>query len=105
MKKIIFLLTFSIINFCFAQSKQEKKVAIAVEELKNAMINPNGIALKRYTSDKLSYGHSGGKVEGQESFINSLTSGASDFLTIDLTEQTISVSGKTAIVRHKLSAT
>lgn len=105
MKRIIFLLTPFIISFSFAQSKHERNVAIAVEELKNAMIHANSSMLERYTSEKLSYGHSSGKVEGQESFIQSLTSGASDFVTIDLTEQTIFVNGKTAIVRHKLSAT
>jgi Domain of unknown function (DUF4440) len=34
-----------------------------------------------------------------------LVSGASDFVTIDLSEQTIKVTGSTAIVRHVLSAT
>lgn len=105
MRKIFFFLTLFISNFSFAQSRHERDVAKAVEELKNAMINADSTILKRYTSDKLSYGHSGGKVEGQNSFIESLTSGASDFVTIEITQQAISISGKTAIVRHKLSAT
>ena len=92
-------------NNIIAQSRHEKAVAIAVEELRKAMETGNKTMLEKYTSDKLSYGHSGGKVEGKQSFIQSLTSGASDFVTIDLSEQTISVSKKTAIVRHKLSAT
>ena len=105
-KKIIYLLfILGVSNSIIAQSRQEKAVAIAVEELRKAMESGNKIMLEKYTSDKLSYGHSGGKVEGKESFIQSLTSGASDFVIIELSEQTISVSKKTAIVRHKLSAT
>ena len=37
--------------------------------------------------------------------MNALLSGASDFVTIDLTEQTIKIAGNNAIVRHTLKAT
>ena len=105
-KWILLLLIIVYVNsIIMAQSKDEKAVAAAVNALKKGMIEADKQVLEKYTSNKLSYGHSGGKVEGQESFIQSLTSGASDFVTIDLTEQTISVTKKTAIVRHKLSAT
>ena len=105
------------INLCFllfiicvcskavAQSKYEKAVAAAVTGLTGAMINADKLLLEKYTSDKLSYGHSSGIVQNKNEFIDGITSGRSDFVTIDLTEQTISVIGKTAIVRHKLSAT
>ena len=107
MRKIIcFLFVILCVNkHSHAQYKHEKKVAAAVVGLSTAMINADKAMLEKYTSDKLSYGHSGGKIEGKESFVLAITSGASDFVTIDLTEQTISISGKTAIVRHKLSAT
>jgi ketosteroid isomerase-like protein len=52
----------------------------------------------------LSYGHSGGHIDDKKEFVEKLASGASDFVTIDLSDQTISVSGKTAVVRHKLNA-
>jgi len=54
---------------------------------------------------QLSYGHSSGVVQNQPEFIEALTSGKSDFVTIDLTEQSINVVDRTAIVRHILSAT
>ena len=57
------------------------------------------------TAKDLSYGHSSGKVDTQESFIADLLSGASDFVTLNLTEQTIRmVDANTAIVRHTLTA-
>jgi hypothetical protein len=88
-----------------AQSKDEKDVADAVEKLKKAMIDGNKDELESIVMDKLSYGHSGGHVEGKDEFVEKIVSGKSDFVTIDLTDQTISISDNTAVVRHKLSAT
>jgi hypothetical protein len=88
-----------------AQSKDETAVANAVEQLRKAMIDGNKTELENIASDKLSYGHSGGLVENKMEFVDKIASGKSDFVTIELTDQTISVSGKTAIVRHKLHAT
>jgi ketosteroid isomerase-like protein len=53
---------------------------------------------------KKSYGHSSGKIEDRDTFISSLVSGKSDFVTLDLTDQKVAVSGNTAIVRHTLNA-
>jgi ketosteroid isomerase-like protein len=88
-----------------AQTKDETDVANAVESLRKAMIDGNREELQRIVLDKLSYGHSGGYVDDKKEFVEKLASGASDFVTIDLSEQTISISGNTAIVRHKLNAT
>ena len=88
-----------------AQSKVETGVADAVEKLRKAMIDGNKEELENIVSDKLSYGHSGGHVEGKAEFVEKIVSGKSDFVTIELKDQTISISGKTAVVRHKLNAT
>jgi ketosteroid isomerase-like protein len=87
-----------------AQSKQDKAVADAVEKLRIAMINADKMALEQLVTDKLSYGHSGGHIDDKKEFVEKIVSGKSDFVTIDLSEQTISISGKTAIVRHILKA-
>ena len=89
----------------FAQSKQETAVANAVEKLRLAMVSGNEAELRAITSEKLSYGHSGGLVENQDQFIEKFKTGASDFVTIELKNQTISISRKVAIVRHELHAT
>jgi ketosteroid isomerase-like protein len=88
-----------------AQSKDETGVADAVEKLRKAMIDGDKAALENAVSDQLSYGHSGGHVEGKAEFVEKIVTGKSDFVTIYLVEQTISISGKTAVVRHKLNAT
>lgn len=80
-------------------------VAAAAEKLRLAMIDPTRDNLSPLVADDLSYGHSGGKVDTKASFIADLLSGASDFVTITISDQTIKVvDGGVAIVRHTLSA-
>lgn len=106
MKKI--LLVLSVILFTstvsMAQSKDEKAVAAAVERLRLAMISGDKQELETMAADALSYGHSSGFVEDKAGFVDRIVSGKSDFVTLNLTEQTIRISGKTAIVRHTLDA-
>ncbi len=87
-----------------AQSKQEKEVADAVETLRTAMVDADEAALKNITADVLSYGHSSGKIEDKNAFVEALVSGTSDFKNMNLTEQSVTVADNTALVRHKLSA-
>lgn len=87
-----------------AQSADEKAVAAAVEDLRKAMVDPNKATLEGMTVKELSYGHSNGLVEDQAAFVEALTGGKSDFVSITLEDQTIKIVGNTAIVRHKFSA-
>ncbi|WP_256012541.1 nuclear transport factor 2 family protein [Desertivirga xinjiangensis] len=99
------LILFITISLCTnAQSKREKQVETAVETLKKALLEGKREQLEAIAAEQLTYGHSGGKLENKAEFVEALASGKSDFLSIELTDQTIEVSGKTAIVRHKLSA-
>jgi Domain of unknown function (DUF4440) len=106
MKKLILLFAFfAFTNVIFAQGKAEKQVAEAVETLRKAMIDPNKALLESISSPNLTYGHSNGHLENQAEFVEALVTNKSDFHTIDLSNQTITISGKTAIVRHNLTAT
>ncbi len=106
MKKIILTvaLVFSICTLLRAQTKQEKAVANAVEQLRKAMVDADLVMLDKLTSPQLSYGHSGGALDDKTVFVQKIVSGKSDFVSIELPGQTISVSKNTAIVRHKLNA-
>ena len=86
-----------------AQSNDSRSVDAAVEKLRKLMIDPDKNGLDAIVHEKLSYGHSSGKVEDKRSLIESLASGASDFVSIDLTEQVVTLEGNTATVRHILS--
>lgn len=102
---ISFVIALTVFVSLNAQVKQEKAVLAAVEKLRLAMISGNEAELRAVSSEKLSYGHSGGLVENQQQFVEKFKTGASDFVTIELKNQTITISGNTAIVRHELHAT
>lgn len=87
-----------------AQSKDQAAVKQSVEQLRALMIDPDKARLEALATDELSYGHSNGKLEDKKEFIEALMNGSSDFKTIDLTDQTITVVDNTAFVRHKLMA-
>lgn len=87
-----------------AQSTTEKEVASAVEALRVAMVDGDKAALEKLAAAELSYGHSSGRIEDKATFVKTLTSGESNFTEITLSEQTIQVIDKTALVRHTLFA-
>ncbi|HSD38207.1 MAG TPA: nuclear transport factor 2 family protein [Rhodocyclaceae bacterium] len=109
LKKLVPLIAgLSLCLLCFSAQAQTdaatSAVSGAVEKLRVQMVTPDEAALKALLADDLSYGHSGGKIDTKASFVADLLSGASDFVSIDLSEQTVRVVGNTAIVRHTLSA-
>ena len=87
-----------------AQSKKERQVHTAVNALTKAMENSDVAALGKLAANELSYGHSGGRVESKQEFLNAFQTGASDFVKIRISDQSITVVNKTAIVRHTLEA-
>jgi hypothetical protein len=113
MKKLFIILSFisTVIIFTSCNSgkpeqimdlaEQENAIAAAVEELKTGIINADRDLLESITSDKLVYGHSSGRVQNKDEFIEEVVSlQPNDYLKIDLSDQTITISGNTAIVRH-----
>ncbi|MDX1936561.1 MAG: nuclear transport factor 2 family protein [Flavihumibacter sp.] len=86
-----------------AQTKQETKVLAATEQLRMAMVDGDAVVLEKLAAEQLSYGHSGGHIDDKREFVEKIASGASDFVSIDISEQTVFVSGNTAIVRHILN--
>ena len=87
------------------QTGKEGAVSAAVEALRKATIAADKSALEKLTAAELSYGHSSGRVETKAEFIEALVSGKSGFSAIELTEQTVNVVDKIAIVRHVFNAT
>lgn len=106
MKYLYALTLLSFISFAsIAQSKDEVAVGNAIEKLKKAMIDGDRVGLENAASENLSYGHSGGNIQTKAEFVEAIASGKSDFVTIDISEQTISITHDVAIVRHTLNAT
>lgn len=86
---------------CNSDGDPVKEVEAAIETLKKGIIDADRTILEGIAADKLVYGHSSGKVQNKAEFIDEVVSlQPNDYLTIETTEQTITVSGNTAIVRH-----
>lgn len=102
--KLLLIATSLSSQMLLASDADLSAVSAQVDALRKAMIAGDAKALKALSSPKLSYGHSSGVMEDQSAFIDKLASGKSDFVTLDLSEQTISISGDTALVRHTLHA-
>ena len=112
-KKWTYLFVFIALIACTETSKKDSEVnsmnnknaiAESVDALNNALINPENALFEELVMEELSYGHSSGKVQNKEEFIDDLINGSFDFQSISITDQTIDISGQTAIVRHILSA-
>ena len=106
MKKCIYLISAVLLLNSSLQAQSKKQIAVAnlVEQLKKAMIDADSTVLYNLTDAALSYGHSSGHIDTKSDFITKIISGKSDFVTIDLTDQTIAISKNIAVVRHVLHA-
>jgi ketosteroid isomerase-like protein len=102
-KLLLSALCLVLANTCYAASDAEQ-VGQKVEALRSAMIDGDRTALLALSAAQLSYGHSSGTMEDQTAFVEKIASGKSDFVTMELSEQQITIAGDTALVRHKLHA-
>ncbi len=84
-----------------AQAGDEAAVAQAVEAFRKAVISKDRSQFDALLADQLIYGHSDGRTETKAEYIADATSKRAVWKSIDLTDQTIRVTGDTAIVRHK----
>lgn len=87
-----------------AQDKKTKEIEETISAFRQAMLDGDSAKLDLLTDSGLTYGHSLGKLENKQQFIHALASGESDFKTLEISDQTIVVRGKTAVVRHKIAA-
>ncbi|KQU81590.1 MULTISPECIES: nuclear transport factor 2 family protein [unclassified Rhizobacter] len=76
----------------------------AAEKLRVAMVDPDQAVLTSLVADDLSYGHSSGRIDTKTSFIGDLMAGNSDFVSIDISDQTVKVVQDITLIRHTLVA-
>lgn len=105
MKKtyLTLILLFVFFHATIAQSKNEKAIATAVEQLTEGMLDGNKQLLDAITAKDLTYGHSSGTLENKQEFVEALVSKKSNFTRIDILNQTINMVGDIALVRHVLN--
>lgn len=105
--KQIFLSTFLLFvigSAVYGQKKTIHTIEQTVDKFNKAMVEADGPELFDMTYPSLKYAHSSGVVQNQQEFVEGITSGRSDFVSIKLTQQTVDLVGNTATVRHILTA-
>ncbi|SHE54757.1 protein of unknown function [Arenibacter palladensis] len=85
----------------------EEQVQITIDEVQQAvsifneaMVNPTVELMDGLCADELTYGHSSGLIQNKAEFIDDIVNGPFDFLSLEAADQSIHISGNTAIVRH-----
>jgi hypothetical protein len=82
----------------------EARVKSRVNAFIAALLRPDREILESLTAPGLNYGHSNGRIENREQFVRNMLDGGSRFLSIELTDESLSVLDDVAIVRHILFA-
>ncbi len=76
------------------------EVQQAVTTFNKAMVDPTVELMETLCAENLTYGHSSGLIQNKAAFIDDIVNGPFDFSFVEAPEQTIHISGNTAIVRH-----
>lgn len=83
-----------------AESGDEAAVKANVEALRKALLDADKSRLEQLTAAELSYGHSDGRVETKDKFINGVMTRKAVVKSITFPELTVAVVGDAAIARH-----
>jgi hypothetical protein len=86
-----------------AQPADEEAVTSAVEAFRKAMQANDRAGLDALCAEQLSYGHSDGKVQTKEIFLDDATSGKSRWKTLEFSSVKNTVAGDDAISRFTLA--
>jgi len=87
-----------------ARADDAADIAAAVEAFRVGLKEGNRAGLEAVIAPELNYGHSSARVENRQQFLDNATSGAAPFRSLDLSDQTVRVTGDTAVVRHRFTA-
>jgi len=83
-----------------ADAAEEAAVAEAVETLRKGQFDADRTKLEQVTSAQVSYGHSDGRVDTKEVFINGVMNRKQVVKSLAFPELKLAVVGNNAIVRH-----
>src|SRR6266540_2345871 len=87
-------------GFAGAEVADEAAVAHSVETLRKALLEADKGKLEQVASAQISYGHSDGRVETKEQFINAVMTRKQVVKSLAFPELKVAVVGNAAIARH-----
>jgi len=83
-----------------AQSADEAAVTQNIEALRKAILEADKAKLDQVAAAQISYGHSDGRVENKEQFINGVMTRKQVVKSLNFPELKVAVVGNAAIARH-----
>jgi len=83
-----------------AQAADEAAVAQSVETLRKAILDADKAKLDQVAAAQISYGHSDGRVETKEQFINGVMTRKQVVKSLTFPELKVFVAGNNAVARH-----
>ncbi|SMD45618.1 protein of unknown function [Aquiflexum balticum DSM 16537] len=105
MKILVLISFFNLLGF-YAAFDESEKVAKAVQEFTKAVVDADESKFSTLLSDNLVFGHSNGNVQDKKAFIAEIISrNPLDYLTVEVENQKITISGNVAVVTHIYVAT
>lgn len=88
-----------------AQGGKEQKVMNKIKALNKAVFaDKDSVALNALLSDKVSFGHSTGKLEDKQEMIRNAVANTMTYEDFKMDSATVFIEGNTAIARHILKA-
>ena len=105
MKIYLSILMVIVSSFLFAQAN-EQKILLRVKQLNDAVfLNKDSVALEGLLADKLTYGHSGGKIENRKEMISNAVNSKTTYKNFMSDSATVFFENNVAVARHILKAT
>jgi ketosteroid isomerase-like protein len=105
MKKLFVILLLALVINSSAQT-DEQKVLDRVKQLNTAIfINKDSAALEGLMADKVTYGHSNGKLENRQEMIHGAITSPNTYSDFMMDSASVFFENNTAVVRHVLKAT
>ena len=106
MKKLVLLFSVFISVMALAQNRDEIAVLNNARSLNNAVfVKKDSITLEKLFSEKLSYGHSSGKIENKQEALRGILGNQSMYAEVNLGPTSLWIEDKTAVTRYLLMAT
>jgi ketosteroid isomerase-like protein len=81
-----------------------QNIEVTIEQFRQAVLEKDAETLNTILANELSYGHSDGSLDNKDSFIQNITNGTYQFITMELSNQVIIPVNDVIIVRHELDA-
>lgn len=103
-KKLLLILCFGLtLSVVVAQSKQEKEVLDRVEMWRKAVVDQDLNTLDKVFADEMTYGHSSGHLDTKSTFIGTIRDKKEVYKELNLDDMSVSIVGKNALVRHRMT--